>query len=434
LREIVRKETWTADDHKQLLELFGEVPSATEKLRVIVGQLQRDNPEPRGAVALKIGIAQYMLCRFAEAIETLGGGTDNKDRRYFQAMCYKATRQYDRAAEEFDRARSRGWDETEIEIELTELQALSGDLAGAEKALAAVTRKVGRRADTLYLRGLIRELDGRGDEAVEAYEQARTQGGTHVDATFRLAYYYDLHGEEGRAIELYQSCLGRPPAYANALLNLAVLYEDAGQYDEASACLRQILKCNPGNARARLFLKDVEASKTMYFDEEQAKRVARRNAVLDIPVTDFELSVRARNCLKKMNIRTLGDLVETTEAELLAYKNFGETSLKEIKEMLTAKGLRLGQALEEGSDFGLVRALAPAPPQADEGVLATPLDRIEFSVRSRRALEHLHARTLGDLVNMTEAELLGCRNFGQTSLNEVRQRLSEYGLSLRGKG
>ena len=64
----------------------------------------------------------------------------------------------------------------------------------------------------------------------------------------------------------------------------------------------------------------------------QAKRMAKRSAVMDIPVTDFELSVRARNCLKKMNIRTLGDLVRTTEQQLLAYKNFGETSLKELQE------------------------------------------------------------------------------------------------------
>src|SRR5438034_9904796 len=69
---------------------------------------------------------------------------------------------------------------------------------------------------------------------------------------------------------------------------------------------------------------------------------------LEIPVTDFELSVRSRNCLRRMNIRTLGDLTRTTEAALLASKNFGETSLQEIKEMMSSKGLRLGMALEGG--------------------------------------------------------------------------------------
>ena len=173
----------------------------------------------------------------------------------------------------------------------------------------------------------------------------------------------------------------------------------------------------------------------MVFDEDRAKRMARRNAVMDIPVTDFELSVRARNCLKKMNIRTLGDLVRTSEAELLAYKNFGETSLKEIKEMLSAKGLRLGAPLDE--DFPLVRqdlvSAAPAAAAAPEnaGVKATPISQIDFSIRARKAMESLNIVTLGDLASRSEAELLACRNFGQTSLNEIRQRLAEYGLQLR---
>jgi DNA-directed RNA polymerase subunit alpha len=168
----------------------------------------------------------------------------------------------------------------------------------------------------------------------------------------------------------------------------------------------------------------------MYYDEDQARRMAKRNAVLDIPVTDFELSVRARNCLKKMNIRNLGDLVKTTEPDLLAYKNFGETSLKEIKDMLTAKGLRLGQALEEGSDLADLAEAQPAS-VSNDGILATALDHIEFSIRARRALEALKITTLGELIAKTDAELLGCKNFGQTSLNEVRQRLGEYGLTLR---
>jgi DNA-directed RNA polymerase subunit alpha len=56
---------------------------------------------------------------------------------------------------------------------------------------------------------------------------------------------------------------------------------------------------------------------------------------------------------------------------------------------------------------------------------------MEFSVRARRALDSLRVLTLGDLVAKTETELLSCRNFGQTSLNEVRQRLAEFGLELR---
>ena len=52
-------------------------------------------------------------------------------------------------------------------------------------------------------------------------------------------------------------------------------------------------------------------------------------------------------------------------------------------------------------------------------------------MRSRKCLQRLNIETLGDLTSRTEAELLGAKNFGQTSLNEVKQRLTEYGLNLR---
>src|SRR5439155_9093967 len=73
-----------------------------------------------------------------------------------------------------------------------------------------------------------------------------------------------------------------------------------------------------------------DLSLTMYYSPEDDFDRGRFAQVLEVPVTDFELSVRARNCLKKMNIKTLGDLTRVTEAQLLASKNFGETSLAEI--------------------------------------------------------------------------------------------------------
>ena len=100
--------------------------------------------------------------------------------------------------------------------------------------------------------------------------------------------------------------------------------------------------------------------------------------------------------------------------------------------MLAMRGLRLGQAMEQEpvgqlSDLfsdGLIDGV-------NEGVLATPLEQVELLVRTRKALESLDVNTLGDLADKTEAELLACRNFGQTSLDAVRQCLSEYGLELR---
>ena len=131
-------------------------------------------------------------------------------------------------------------------------------------------------------------------------------------------------------------------------------------------------------------------------------------------------------------VAPLGDLLHVTELDLLSYKNFGETSLSEIKTVLASKNLRLGQLREEGEAVLAEPTEQPAPATVgNEGVLATPLSQIEFSVRARKALERLGVKTLGELATKTEPELLACRNFGQTSLNEVQQRLAEYGMRLR---
>ena len=430
---IVAKETWTLEDHRQLVAELYRTADAPRKFREVLANLQAANPEAKGGAALKIGICQYMLGHVEDALKSLAEATDNKDRRYFQALCHKVLRQYGQAAEEFARAADRGADALDVQIQLIEALALKGDLEPARKALNKIQNKIGDTADFFYLQGLLADLGGLAHDAADLYEKARLADPNHLGATFHLAYVLDLLGEEEEAIELYKECIAHPPIYANALMNLAVLYEDQGRYDRAIACLDTILQNNPNHLRAKLFLKDVQASQHMYYDEEQAKRVARRNAVLDIPVTDFELSVRARNCLKKMNIRTLGDLVRTGEADLLGYKNFGETSLKEIKDMLSAKGLRLGQAQEEGGELTpLPKApTAPAAPPAKEGVTATLIDNLQFSIRARRALQGLTIKTLGELAAKTEGELLACKNFGQTSLNEVRQRLAEYGMALK---
>ena len=238
-----------------------------------------------------------------------------------------------------------------------------------------------------------------------------------------------MRGSDERAVTLYERSLADPPLRVNALINLAVLYEDAGQFDEAAHCLELVLDEHPNHTRAKLFLKDVESSMTMYYDEDQERARERRNAVLDIPVTDFELSVRSRNCLKQMNINSLGDLLKVTEAQLMAYKNFGETSLSEIKAMLTQKGLRLGQMLQESAADGEMGA-EPAS-LGDGGVYARSVSELELSVRARKCLQRLGIATLGELAARTEQELLSIKNFGQTSLNEITKRLAEQGLSLR---
>jgi len=131
-----------------------------------------------------------------------------------------------------------------------------------------------------------------------------------------------------------------------------------------------------------------------------------------------------------MNIDTLGDLIMKTEQELLSYKNFGETSLQEIKEMLQQKGLRLGQGLEEQSSEA-AGGRNPLEATAPTEVLDRGIDDLNLSVRSRRCMARLNGRTLRELINKTEVELMSAKNFGMTSLNEIKVKLKEMGLALR---
>ncbi|MDJ0975383.1 MAG: DNA-directed RNA polymerase subunit alpha C-terminal domain-containing protein [Planctomycetota bacterium] len=344
---------------------------------------------------------------------------------------------------------------TEIEgpamlADLATAAALSGDTALAQKAAA----KLPDGANALYAEGIALESDGEYDEAQRKYEEAISKDGQHARALFRLALRYDMSGEDERAIEMYRRVVALQPTYVNALINLALLFEDNDRYPEAEQCYRRVLENDANHTRARIGLKDVQASQNMYYDEDHERREDRRNQTLRTPITEFELSVRSRNCLAKMNIETLGDLVKKTEAELLAYKNFGETSLQEIKDILAQKGLRLGMSQEDDAPLyspgrtsdAAVNALfgAPAaggapsfgaPPTTGGGAdpHQVPIESLDLSIRARRCMDNLEIRTVGDLVQRTEAELLASKNFGQTSLNEVRRKLEALGMTLRRK-
>lgn len=272
---------------------------------------------------------------------------------------------------------------------------------------------------------------GEREPAIAAYRAALNADPNSAEAMFKLAYELDLKGEETEAISLYERCVDRNPPHINALMNLAVLYEDQGDYAQAEKCIRQVLDTSPNHARARLFMKDIGSSREMVLDDEHDRDSAKRTALLDTPVTDFELSVRARNCLKKMNIRTLGDLLRITEAELMAYKNFGEASLTEIKAMLSTKGLRLGQGLDDQHRRVRKEVFESLKGSGSEAMLNKPVSDLGLSVRARKALQFLAIQTVGDLAARTEAELLGVKNFGQTSLDEVKLKLGELGLKLR---
>ena len=98
----------------------------------------------------------------------------------------------------------------------------------------------------------------------------------------------------------------------------------------------------------------------LYFGEGGIPQVAPEGArpvperlqdLFSRPIEDLaELSVRSRNSLQKENIRTLGDLVQKSEEDMLGIENFGKKSLKEISDFLEEHELRFGMKLKSGDD------------------------------------------------------------------------------------
>jgi len=89
--------------------------------------------------------------------------------------------------------------------------------------------------------------------------------------------------------------------------------------------------------------------------------------------------------------------------------------------------LVLGQMLEDSSP----EAPAALPTLGTEGIYGKSVNELELSVRSRKCIQRLGINTLGELAARSETELLSIKNFGLTSLNEIKRRMVEMGLSLK---
>ena len=98
--------------------------------------------------------------------------------------------------------------------------------------------------------------------------------------------------------------------------------------------------------KAQLMREAIAAAGLESEEDVKAEVSLELNENLFRSVDELELSVRAYNCLKTANIRTIADLVQKSEAELLKTKNFGKKSLNEIKTILSEMNLSLGMRLD----------------------------------------------------------------------------------------
>jgi DNA-directed RNA polymerase subunit alpha len=433
---FLEREDCDAGTVQQLRNGLAQGASQYKALREAVDTMRHKLESASGVQAkkwhLKLGIANFFLGRTQQAAEHLRQA-DSALASFYLGRALASLRQFDEALKAFDRAEKAGYTAGQVQLQRAGILREQGDLKRARDSLAKLENLSSHSGEYHFQLGSILLTDGDRPGAVRHFERAVELDPAHTGALFQLGYANDLAGNDEDAIGYYERCVANLPAHSGAMTNLGILYEDNGQYDKAVTCYQRILAVNPMDERARLFLRDAQDSKTMYYDEEAEKTFDKFAQILEVPVTDFELSVRSRNCLKKMNIKTLGDLTRVTEAQLLSSKNFGETSLQEIREMMSGKGLRLGQALEEGARYDpRFRPQQQPLSEQEQAVLNKPVTEMNLSVRARKCMNKLGIATLGELVQRTADELLEIKNFGMTSLTEVREKLSAYGLKLRG--
>ncbi len=416
---------------RQMVESVGRDTLQINTLRDAVSELEGvDERSPASSV--RLGVCQHLLGRYEDSIQTLLRADGGALTHFYLGRSYQETGNYKEAISSYEAASKAGYNPDECQLTIAGVKRLSGQTETAMKTLDNLSGAIEQTAEYLYQRAAtVSALGGNLTEVCTLYWRSIDIDPTHSGALFGLALENDRRGNDDTALELYQRACSQFPAHVGSLLNLGVLYEDRQQYGRAWKCYQRILDSFPNHVRARLYLMDVSASSDMYYDEEAQKKRDRLSQILGIPVSDFELSVRSRNCLQKIGIESLGDLARCSEQELLASKNFGETSLVEIREMLQSKGLDLGQFAHERAEPEPTIDLESMSPD-EQALLERPISDLNLSVRARKCMTRLGLNTIGQLIRKTGDDLLESKNFGVTSLTEVREKLTQFGIKLRG--
>ena len=380
---------------------------------------------------LKLGVTHFFIGHLDKAIEHLTHA-EGPLASFFLGRAYAQRGEFSQALQAFETAEKSGYAAQQVQLQRAGVLRQQGELGEARTILSKIKDMAAHNAEFHHQEGSLAEAEGDKVRSSKSYERSVELDPSHTGSLFRLGFLNDLCGNDDDAISYYEKCLKYPPVGKGVLYNLGVLYEDNNQYDKAAECYKRLRKADPHDERAKLFVKDAEASQTMFYSPEDEQINVQFRQVMEVPITDFELSVRSRNCLKRMNLKTLGDLTRVTQQQLLASKNFGETSLDEIEKIMVQKSLRIGQSIETGQQMEQrYRPQSNLSPE-EQAMMGKPVSELNLSVRARKCMNRLNIATLGDLCSRSQDELLEAKNFGVTSLTEVREKLTKMNLKLRG--
>ena len=391
-------------------------------------------PNRSPATSARLGVCYYLLGRYSDAVETLAHSDGGALTHFYLGKSYLALDQVSGRADRLPIGRKG-----RLRSRRGRLRQGRGPALQRRSTKPRWPRSTGFRAPSskrpstsISAPQRLRPWAAIRPKSSRFFERAVAADGSHAGALFGLALENDRHGNDGYARDLYERAAAQFPTHVGTLLNLGMLYEDMQHYDKARQCYQRILDVFPNHGRARLFFKDADASRDMYYDEDARRRQDRLSQVLEHSGHRFRtVGPQPQLPAKDGHHDARRSDADVSEQELLASKNFGETSLVEIREMLSSKGLELGQFAGE------IREEEPAyDPETlspnEQALLDRPIADLNLSVRARKCMIRLGISTIGELVRRTGDDLLECKNFGVTSLNEVREKLTLQNLKLRG--
>ena len=148
---------------------------------------------------------------------------------------------------------------------------------------------------------------------------------------------------------------------------------------------------------------------------------------LDMPIERMDLSIRGFNALRRSGIETVGDIIDKTESELIELRNFGGKNLEELVAKLESMGLKLKEEVKQEVE----------PKDSNNSkenktfYLDMPIEEIGLSTRAFKALIRSGIKNVGDIVELTENQVMNISRLGTKSFNEIVDKINSMGLNLK---
>jgi len=147
---------------------------------------------------------------------------------------------------------------------------------------------------------------------------------------------------------------------------------------------------------------------------------------------DLSLSTKAYYAMKNLGIRTVKELSLLTREDILSRKGMGKTTVDELGNVLKKHNLQFADDSKEKSQLERPIVFNRHAPSIGELLKHIPVDFLDLSVRASNCLEEGGIENIAQLINKKADDLFTIRNFGKTTLTEIKKKLAIYGLGLRG--